>query len=126
MHKDENEYIWPGPFLTEKTLKCLLGGTAFIPVGQFETYKTLQSLGLIFDYDFDTSWDNDSGNLTRFSSIIELIDYLNQFEIDQLVDFTKSSSEHNQNYIVSNKFFNQCQEKNSQSINEINAIITSL
>jgi hypothetical protein len=125
MHEDKNEYIWPGPFLTEKTLKCLLGGTAFIPVGQFETYKTLQSLGLMFDYDFDTSWDNVPGNLTRFSSIIELIDYLNQFEIDQLVDFTKSSSEHNQNYIVSNRFFDQCQEKNSQSIDKINAIIAS-
>ena len=125
MFENDQEYVWPGPFITEKTLKCLLGGTAFIPVGQFETYKTLQSLGLMFDYDFDTSWDNDPGNLSRFSSIIELIDYLNQFEIDQLVDFTKSSNEHNQNYIVSNRFFNQCQEKNSQSIDKIHAMIAS-
>jgi hypothetical protein len=123
MVENDQEYIWPGPFVTEKTLKCLLGATAFIPVGQFETYKTLRDLGFTFEYKFDTTWDNDPGNLTRFSSIIELIDYLNQFDADTLIKFTESSSKHNQNYIVSNRFFDRCQEKNSQSIERINTLI---
>lgn len=122
--KDNECFICPGPFLTEKTLKCLLGGTAFIPVGQFETYKMLNNLGLEFDYNFDTSWDNDPGDLTRFSSIVELIDSLAQFEIEQLIEFTQHSSIHNQNYIVSGLFFNQCQEKNSESIEKINNLIS--
>jgi hypothetical protein len=119
MVEDEITYTWPGPFLTEKTLKCLLSGTAFIPVGQFETYKTLTDLGLQFDYDFDTKWDLDSGNLSRAESIIKLIDELNQFTVEQLVNKTKESSKYNQNYIITKKMFNRCQQKNEESINQI-------
>lgn len=120
MQENNKQYIWPGPFITEKTLKCLLGATGFVPVGQFETYKTLTDLGLEFDYGFDISWDSDPGNLSRSTSIIKLIDRLNQFDTDQLVAFTKSSNEYNQNYILTNKFFNRCQQKNSDSIEKIN------
>ena len=119
MVENGQEYIWPGPFLTEKTLKCLLGGTAFIPVGQFETYKTLTNLGLQFDYDFNISWDLDPGNLSRAESIINLIDELNQYTAEQLVNKTQESSRYNQNYIVSGKFFEQCQQKNKESIAQI-------
>ena len=113
------EYIWPGPFLTEKVLKCLLAGTAFIPVGQFETYKTLSDVGLQFDYDFDTSWDSEPGNLSRFESIIDLIDELNLHSVEELVDKTYESSKYNQNYIVSGKFFEHCHQKNEESIAQI-------
>ncbi len=123
MVEDGQEYIWPGPFITEKTLKCLLGGTAFIPVGQFETYKTLTSLGLHFDYDFDTTWDLDAGNITRSASIVNLIDKLSQFSVDQLVSKTQESSKYTQNYIVSGKFFNQCEQKNNESIAQIFKLI---
>jgi hypothetical protein len=123
MVEDGQEYIWPGPFLTEKTLKCLLGATAFVPVGQFETYKTLINLGLQFDYDFDTTWDLDSGNLSRAESIIDLIDQLNQFKVTELVAKTQNSSEYNQNYIVSGKFFEQCQQKNKESVAQIFELI---
>ena len=119
MVENGQEYIWPGPFLTEKTLKCLLGGTAFIPVGQFETYKTLASLGLQFNYEFDSGWDLDPGNLSRAESIINLIDELNQYTAEQLVNKTQESSRYNQNYIVSGKFFEQCQQKNKESIAQI-------
>jgi len=116
MVEDEKKYIWPGPFLTEKTLKCLLGGTAFVPVGQFETYRTLETLGLQFDYDFDTAWDLDSGNLSRAESIVNLIDSLNQYSAEQLLSKTQESTQYNQNYILSNKFFDRCQQKNKESI----------
>jgi hypothetical protein len=119
MFEDGQQYIWPGPFLTEKTLKCLLGGTAFVPVGQFETYKTLTNLGFNFDYEFDTAWDSDPGNLTRAASIIELIDYLNQYSAEQLITKTQQSSQFNQNHILSGKFFEKCQQKNEESIAQI-------
>jgi hypothetical protein len=124
MFEDGQQYIWPGPFITEKTLKCLLGGTAFVPVGQFETYRTLKKLGMQFDYDFDTSWDSDSGNLSRAERIIDLIDDLNQYSVEQLVNKTQASSIYNQNYILSGKFFNQCQQKNEESIAQIFKLIS--
>ena len=119
MFENGHEYIWPGPFITEKTLKCLLGGTAFVPVGQFETYQTLKTLGLQFDYKFDTAWDLDSGNMSRAESIIALIDDLNQFTVEQLVNKTQDCNNHNQNHVVSGQFFNQCQVKNNESIAQI-------
>jgi hypothetical protein len=119
MSENGQEYIWPGPFLTEKTLKCLLGGTAFVPVGQFETYKTLANLGLQFDYEFDTTWDLDSGNLTRALGIIKLIDNLNQYNADELMAKTQASSQYNQNCIVSGDFFKRCEQINDKSIAQI-------
>ena len=119
MQENDNAYTWPGPFITEKTLKCLLAGTAFVPVGQFETYATLGKLGLEFNYGFDTTWDCDSGNLSRAHSIIDLIDYLNQFDINQLVTMTKESSNYNQNYIITGQFYQNCQKQNNETVEKI-------
>jgi hypothetical protein len=119
MQENDNHYTWPGPFITEKTLKCLLAGTAFIPVGQFETYKTLGKLGFEFEYGFDISWDNNAGNLSRSQSVVDLIDELSQFDIDDLVAMTKHSCNHNQNHIVSGKFYSLCKEQNDNTVEKI-------
>jgi len=118
------DYIWPGPFITEKTLKCLLGGTAFVPVGQFETYRTLTELGLTFDYGFDTAWDSDPGNFTRAQGIVSLIDELNQLSIEELVKKTQGVNQYNQNHIVSGEFFKQCEQRNAESIEQIHHLIS--
>jgi hypothetical protein len=123
MIENEEQYIWPGPFITEKTLKCLLGGTAFIPVGQFETYQTLQNLGLQFDYNFDTTWDLDPGNLSRAESIINLIDDLNQYSPTELASKTWDSSRHNQNHILNGDFCKHCQTINLNTIDKIYTIL---
>jgi hypothetical protein len=124
MAENGHDYVCPGPFLTEKTFKCLLGGTAFVPVGQFETYKTLSNLGFKFEYGFDTKWDLDSGNLSRAESIVNLIDQLSQLDIDQLMQATQTSNNHNQDWITSGNFFKQCQEKNSITIEKIITLLT--
>jgi hypothetical protein len=68
-------HIEPGPFVTEKTWKCLVSKTAFIPVGQMHIYRWLITLGLKFDYgELDLDFDNDPGNLTRLEKIVNLID----------------------------------------------------
>jgi hypothetical protein len=123
MQENNLSYTWPGPFITEKTLKCLLAGTAFVPVGQFDTYGVLSTLGLKFDYGFDTKWDRDPGNLSRFQSIVQLIDTLNQFDIDHLQMVTKDSNQHNQNHVISGQFGKQCQQRNNATIEKINQII---
>ena len=117
-------YIWPGPFITEKTLKCLVGQTAFVPVGQFDTYKTLEDLGCQFDYGFDRSWDLDPGNLTRAESIVKLIDTLNQHSVDDLVSMTQDSCQFNQNHVVNGEFFKQCEQRNSAAIEHISKLIS--
>lgn len=113
------DYIWPGPDIDEKTLKCLLAGVAFIPCAQFETYKFLQDLGLEFNYDFDTSWDQDPGNITRFNSICQLIDDLNQYSSETLVVKTQESTEYNRNFILDKKFYNNCELLNQQSLEQL-------
>jgi hypothetical protein len=113
------DYIWPGPDIDEKTLKCLLAGVAFIPCAQFETYKFLEDLGLKFNYDFDTSWDQDPGNITRFDSICQLIDDLSQYSPKALVAKTKESTEFNRNVILDKKFYNNCEKLNQQSLDQL-------
>lgn len=124
MMEGDQTYIWPGPFITEKTFKCLLGATGFVSVGQFEIYKTLTNLGLEFNYGFDLSWDLDPGNITRAESIIKLIDQLNQFDVEELTQMTLDSNRFNQNYITSGQFFTQCEKRNNESIEIINSLIS--
>jgi hypothetical protein len=124
MIEGEKQYTHPGPFITEKTLKCLSGGTAFVPVGQFETYRALETLGMQFNYGFDTTWDSDPGNLSRAASIIDLIDELNQCSVEQLVSKTQENNRYNQNHITSGQFFKQCQQENNKSIAQIFNLIS--
>jgi len=118
MDNDES-YVYPGPDIDEKTLKCLVAGTPFVPAAQFDIYGTLTRLGLKFDYGFDISWDQDAGNLTRFQNICRLIDNLNQHSINDIVDMTAVSTKHNQEYIISGDFYRECENKNAQAINNV-------
>jgi len=119
MDNEQGKFIWPGPFITEKTLKCLVGGTAFVPVGQYETYGRLAQLGFQFDYKFDTSWDSDPGNITRLVSIVNLIKQFSQYSIQDLVDATQESSRYNQDYIMSGEFEQRAQTENIAVIDTI-------
>lgn len=120
-YQDEHtSFTYPGPFLTEKTLKCIAGGTPFIAVGQFETYKTLRKLGFNFDYSpIDLSWDNDPGNLSRLTAIIDLIEYIQKQSIEELIEYTAKSSEFNLEYVRSGDFFNYVDSINKKNINQI-------
>jgi hypothetical protein len=114
------EFIHPGPFLTEKTLKCLVGGTPFIAVGQFDTYSTLKKLGFRFDYgELDLAWDSDSGNLSRLSSIVELIKTVESYSVSDLVESTEKSSKFNFDHVWSNNFYRQVEDHNKQIKNQI-------
>jgi hypothetical protein len=117
------DYIYPGPYIDEKILKCLLAGVAFVPCAQFENYKFLENLGLEFDYDFDTDWDRDPGNLTRFDSICKLIDNLNQYSPTEIVSKTHESTEFNRNFILDKKFHKNCQQVNQQSLDQLFSLL---
>jgi len=119
MQDQLGHYIYPGPFITEKTLKCLAGATGFIPVGQFETYKALTDVGFKFDYGFNTDFDNDKGNITRLESIVNLIEELSSMSAQDIFLTTEESSKHNQEHIYSSKFFDTCVAHNLNIINKI-------
>lgn len=111
-------HIEPGPFVTEKTWKCLVSKTAFIPVGQMHTYRWLNTLGLKFDYgELDLDFDNDSGNLTRLEKIVNLIDSLHQWSAVDLYEMTRASTKYNCDYVQSKDFWNLCEQSNAETYN---------
>jgi hypothetical protein len=113
-------YIRPGPQYSEKTYKCLIAGTPFISINQFESYKYLAELGFKFDYgDIDLSWDNDPGNLTRMASVVDLINNLAYYTIADIVEMTKASTEHNTEHLWSGEFRRRCQQHNQNIAKEV-------
>jgi hypothetical protein len=114
-----NGHRRPGPFITEKTLKPLAAGQPFIPVGQFDTYGTLSRLGFQFEYEFDTSWDLDPGNLSRLENIIKLIKELSNWSVSDIEEATKKSTIHNLEHINSGDFAKMCEKHNQNSVNQI-------
>jgi hypothetical protein len=113
------KFTYPGPDIDEKTLKCLLAGVAFIPAMQFDVYNYLSEFGFVFDYNFDTSFDSDSGNLTRFEKICYLIDLLSNWSIEEIVNSTKHATLHNQEHILNGNFARKCNRFNQQQIEKI-------
>jgi len=110
-----SQYTCPGPFLTEKTFKCLIGGTGFVPVGQFDVYRSLSLLGFKFDYDLDLGFDTDSGNITRLEKTIKLIQNLESLSAQEIYELTKHSSLYNQELIESGDLYTRCEQQNSKT-----------
>lgn len=116
----------PGPFITEKTLKCLVGGTPFVPVGQFDTYGYLSDLGFKFDYGIDLSWDNDPGNLTRLESIVRLILDLKNKSMHDIWEDAQESTKHNFDLIWSGQFYQTCEYRNQKSVDQLLKTVRSI
>ena len=114
-----DNYIYPGPDIDEKTLKCLLAGIPFLPAMQFDVYNYLSIFGLNFDYKFDTSFDSDPGNLTRFEKLCKLIDKLSKMEIEEIVQSTSDATNHNREHILNGTFAKTCNEYNQQQVEKI-------
>jgi len=117
------DYQYPGPHLSEKTLKCLLGQTAFVPTGQFNTYNSLQQLGFKFDYNFDTSFDSIIGDHDRLLGIVNIIKQFANMSKEELFEGTRESSIYNYNHIVNGDFYDICEEINKKSITKVLNII---
>lgn len=119
MEDANQKFIYPGPDIDEKTLKCLVAGTPFIACGQFEIYRTLAKAGLEFEYEFDLSWDTDPGNLTRFEKICELIDYLSQYSVSDIVEMTRKSTIHNTEFILKKGFYSRCETQRKLAVEKL-------
>jgi len=118
MHDSEDKYskIFSGPFVTEKTFKCLLSQTAFIPVGQFRTYEWFKLAGFKFDYGIDLSFDQDPGNITRLSKIVDLVQDLANYSAQDLFEMSRVSNQHNYDLVASGEFFDFCENSNASNL----------
>jgi hypothetical protein len=118
MYDAEKNYseILSGPFITEKTFKCLLSQTAFIPVGQFRTYEWFKLAGFKFDYGIDLSFDQDPGNVTRLAKIVDLIQDLSNHSAQDLFEMSRPSGQHNHAMLFSGEFFDFCETSNASNL----------
>lgn len=116
MSNGTRSYIEPGPFVTEKTFKCLLSKTAFVPVGQAYTYQWLEQLGCRFDYGaLNLEFDRDPGNLTRLEKIVALIESLREWSAQDLYEMTLDSTQYNHELVTSDRFWNTCEQSNVET-----------
>ena len=115
---NDKEYIMPGPFLTEKTMKCLLSRTALLPAGQYRTYAHLQSLGFQFDYPWDKSFDDTPEDISRFEKFLGTLDQINKLDFDYIKQEIKHSCDHNREHIISGDFLSLTSAKNAYNIDQ--------
>lgn len=104
----------PGPYLTDKTWKALLSGTALLPVGQAGTLEHLRQLGLVFEYQIDLSFDCLIQDDERIIGIFRAIDTILGRSIDRLHQDVAESNKYNINQFVTKKFQQACQHHNDQ------------
>jgi hypothetical protein len=113
-----NEYIRPGPYLTEKTFKSLISGTIMISVGQPFIYDFLKNdYKLPLHYAMDLSYDNLKGDFDRLLELRKLIEKLASTPLVDLIDSNIDICETIQrtlidpDYITELKKFNQQQDE---------------
>lgn len=123
-HAHDRQYTYPGPFLTEKTMKCLLSETAIIANGQFDTYRTLESLGMHFDYGLDLRYDCEPGNIDRAVGMIDLISQVSKHDRAYWFDRTWMSRKHNRQHIVSGDFYDACESINLNAMDLIQQVLS--
>lgn len=81
----ETRYSITSPTLSEKVLMPLKGHRPFITVSAPGTLEYLQKLGFkTFDRWWDESYDKEEDHGKRIKLILEVIDYIDSFSVDQL------------------------------------------
>lgn len=104
---------FPGPYLTEKTWKPLLGGKPFVSVGQCKTLHELARVGFRTDFGWDNEYDNDCGDLTRIGKIFNTITEISNIPIDDLYEQSLPAVQHNLEHIRSGRLLEQCNQLNA-------------
>jgi hypothetical protein len=112
---DGTSFVYPAPYLTEKTWKPLLAGRPFLAVGQYNTYKTLNRLGLKTNFGFSTEFDQDPGDLTRIRDIFGTVDIILSTPIKDLYEQSYDSVVHNVQSIKNGNFTQACHRENEQA-----------
>lgn len=106
----------PGPYLSEKTWKPLLSGSAVLPNGQPNTYQHLENFGFKFEYPWSKHFDGEPGDLDRFDALLSIIDQIMYMEPSDLISAVRVSCEHNFYHVRSQELIKHIQSINDQSV----------
>lgn len=117
--KNNKKFQFPGPYFTDKTFKPLLAGRPFVPVGQSNSVKELETVGFCIDFGFDYNFDSDTGDLSRIKGVFNLIDQIDQKSIDQLYEDSLYSVIHNAKHIKNGELFRTCEDLNAIGYEQI-------
>jgi hypothetical protein len=113
----------PGPPLSEKTLKPILAGQAFIAVSNVNTHQALAELGFVFDYALDLSFDQESRDLSRILKIFQSIDLIMGLSVDDLKNRVRESTIHNSRWAVSNDLKSLVCFKNEKTLDKMRQVL---
>jgi len=106
----------PGPYITEKSWKPLLGGAALMPLSRMQTYDYMENFGFQFDYPWDRSFDLIPGDIDRFVAALRVINDIFAMEISALCEAVAESSQHNFYHIRSQAFQDRIKQINDQHL----------
>lgn len=118
------EFLTPGPYLTEKSWKPLLAGQAFVPVGQPNTVRMLKGLGLDLDFGLDLSFDQTFGGFDRMEKIFSVLDFILDLDHIDLLNLTRHAAEHNLDHIRSGNFEKHCNRANYSQLSVLDKWLT--
>ena len=108
-------YIRPGPFLTEKTWKCLVSGTILFSVSQPYVYDYLEKdYFLPINYSFNTNFDNDPGDITRLIKIYNEICMLNKLSYEEVAEENLDQCQLIQETILSPEYMEKILNQNKK------------
>lgn len=110
--------IFPGPYLSEKTWKALIAGTALLPVGMSGTYQRLEKFGFQFEYGWDLEFDIIRPDMDRMIKLFDLVDLIIKEPIDDLAAQVRDSCKYNHKYIRSDEFVKRIKDLNQQNLKE--------
>lgn len=112
---DQEQYMRPGPLISEKTWKCMVTGTMFINCGQPFMYDFLRDkYHLQFDFDLDLNFDRIEGDIDRMIAVCDIIDNLNRYTLDQLIDANIDACEKMQDTVLEAGYIDSFKQYNNQ------------
>jgi hypothetical protein len=111
----DNEII-PGPYLSEKSWKPLLAGTALVPVGQPGVYEYIKNLGFDTNYPWPCEFDNVPGDIDRLVEMFKIIDWIFGDQYYDNYSNIMSVNKNNFDYIRSAEFIKLIIERNQQNL----------
>jgi hypothetical protein len=116
---NSREFEYPGPYLTEKTLKPLIAGRAILSIGQSHSHAWLQHLGFNNNFGYDLTFDQDAGDLSRITKIFKVIDVLNEQSLEDIYLGSKEACAYNLEWIKSGALGKRCDRINQPTIEKI-------
>lgn len=113
-----NDRKMPGPYLSEKTWKTIMGGAGLLPISQSGVYQYMENFGFCMDWPWPKDFDQVVGDLDRMEQVFPTVDWVLS---DTCLDYQHQIldvNHYNFDYIRSQRFVDIVIEKNHRSLQE--------